>query len=138
MKIIDVVQQMRDASEVMGRTFHSNANFISDAIKWLTAKYGDLHMEYHNCEGWHCSTCMEKFEWFKWTEGDGSLESCLANAVMLSSTSDVQVEDPEYFKSLIEQYEAAHNALRQRLTQPSMQAEWVAERVLEWMDELEV
>jgi hypothetical protein len=93
------------------RTFYSNANFILDAIKWLTAKAGIVRR---------------------------------GKRIMSSERGHAGVDERRsgrrsgYFKSLISQYEAANTVLRERLKQPSMQAEWVAEKVIEWMDELEM
>lgn len=68
----------------------------------------------------------------------GRLNHALANAVMLASKSDVQCGDPEYFNSLVAHYEAASYALRDMLKSPNMADGLTPEKVLAWMDELEM
>lgn len=77
----------RAASEKMGHSFYNTTAFIVNAIDWLGEKFGDVHLEYHEPEGWQVSTCYADETWGEdsWVRGDGgSLASALCRAVEMS------------------------------------------------------
>jgi hypothetical protein len=77
----------RAAAEKMGRQFFSHDQFSTDAIRWLSERWKDLHVEFHECEGWQVSTCYADEAWDEegWVRCDGSLHSALLKAVEVTS-----------------------------------------------------
>ena len=78
----------RAASEKMGHQFFSTTLFIVNALDWLANKFGDVHLEYHEAEGWQVSTCYAEGQWGedKWVSGeDGGIASALLKAVEITS-----------------------------------------------------
>lgn len=78
----------RSAADKMGRQFFSHDQFAIDAIRWLSEHWKDLHIEFHEIEGWQISTCYADDKWGKdsWVHGDGSLHSALLRAVEVTLT----------------------------------------------------
>ena len=80
--------RFRQSSEMMNHTFFSTDTFVAGSIKWLSSRLGDLHLEFHECEGWSIATCCnDKGEWSEsgWLRGDGSLASALCVAIEVQS-----------------------------------------------------
>lgn len=77
----------RAAAEKMGRPFFSHDHFAIDAIQWLSQQWKDLHIEFHEQQGWQVSTCYADQQWGEdsWVRGDGSLHSALLKAVEVTS-----------------------------------------------------
>lgn len=72
--IKDQTPRYRAAAEKMGRQFRSHDQFTADAIRWLSERWKDLHIEFHEHEGW---LCKRGVGWYC----DGSLHSALLLAV---------------------------------------------------------
>ena len=74
------------ALEFMGssRDFESPEQFIAPTMQWLSKKIGDLHVEYHEDDGWQVATCLGNKGWEGWIPGD-SLAEALCNAVLKMS-----------------------------------------------------
>lgn len=71
------------ANEKMGVPFFSHNQFVIQAMKWLSTKWKDLHVEFHEDGGWQVSTCYADGAWGEdsWVRGDGSLHSAILKAV---------------------------------------------------------
>lgn len=74
------------ASLKMGYVFTNTTTFIVNAIEWLGEKFGDLHLEYHQSNGWQVSSCFSDGIWSDdgWIRGDGSMKSALCAAILIS------------------------------------------------------
>ena len=90
----DPSAEYRKASEKMGHIFTNTSYFILNALDWLGELYGDVHLEYHECEGWQVSTCYADDSWGEngWIRGDGSMQSALCKAVAVAKQPE-QVSD---------------------------------------------
>lgn len=90
----DPFRGYRRAAEKMGKpfpnidsfvlnTFFVSTTFVTDAIQWLSEKWKDLHIEFHEDRGWQVSTCYADEAWDEdgWVRGDGSLHSALRKAI---------------------------------------------------------
>lgn len=77
------IAEYRDASHyVIGNPFASYHKFVTDSLEWLSAEYGDVHVEFHREAGWKVSSCLiGDGEWDGWITGDGTLPGCLLAAI---------------------------------------------------------
>ena len=52
-------------------------------IRWLTDRWKDLHIEFHQDGGWQVSTCYADGSWGedRWVRGNGTLHSALNKAI---------------------------------------------------------
>lgn len=88
-----LIQDMYKASELLGLQFSSNSRFIDTAIDFLSHHLRDLHMEFHEYEGWAISCCYEEDSWKGWKKGD-TLEAALVKAVI--AVAKKQPKQPEH------------------------------------------
>lgn len=73
----------RNACEKMGCRFTTRHQFVSVAAIWLADRWKDLHIEFHEHDGWKVSTCYANGAWGEssWLRGDGTLDSALLAAI---------------------------------------------------------
>ncbi len=76
-------ESYRKACEKMGFSFTTRHRFATVAAIWLADLWKDLHIEFHEYDGWKVSTCYANGEWGEssWLRGDGTLDSALLAAV---------------------------------------------------------
>lgn len=74
------------ASEKMGFRFSNTSVFIVNALEWLGERLGDVHLEFHEHDGWQVSTCYAEERWGEdsWIRGDGSMASALCHAIEIT------------------------------------------------------
>ena len=84
MDIHKKLSPMREACKKMGFIGpHSTDRFVKNGLEWLARNIGDLHVEFHRCEGWQVSTCYEEEQWKDWISGP-ELWEAVANSILAS------------------------------------------------------
>lgn len=88
-KVSETAARYRRASKVIGCSVSSTDQFVAESMRWLSARFGDLHVEFHKEEGWQISTCYAEDQWGEdtWIRGDGTLRGCLCEAVLRTAIS---------------------------------------------------
>lgn len=84
---------MQQAAKAMGKNYFysSQAGFVCDDLRWLAKTLGDVHLEFHACEGWQISTCFEEEGWKNWITQDTdkhALAECVAKAILATKSEE--------------------------------------------------
>jgi len=79
---MDKTRLMREALAIMGRSGNAISWhwFRAVAIDWLAEQLMDLHLEFHEHEGWSVGCCYEESTWSDWLSHD-NLEIALCKAI---------------------------------------------------------